>query len=118
MERGGKVIALGRQTVAQELHPTTHLKGSSSLTLPSAVGTSAWVEQILRQTLQPLHSSSSTVWNQADLAAEAEYIGALGSPTIVSGLDEAASRERKRIILEGSVSEQVEQLVAVMEQAG
>ncbi|MEA3308577.1 MAG: electron transfer flavoprotein subunit beta/FixA family protein [Chloroflexota bacterium] len=55
-----------------------------------------------------------TVWNQADLAAEAEYIGTPGSPTIVSGLDEAASRERKRIILEGSVDEQVARLVKVV----
>ncbi len=59
-----------------------------------------------------------TVWNQADLATDAEYIGTPGSPTIVSGLAQAPSRERKRIILEGSVDEQVEQLVAVMEQTG
>ena len=55
-----------------------------------------------------------TVWNQADLAAEAEYIGALGSPTIVSGLDEAASRERKRIFLKGTPDEIVHRLAGVI----
>ncbi|MCD4738653.1 MAG: electron transfer flavoprotein subunit beta/FixA family protein [Anaerolineae bacterium] len=55
-----------------------------------------------------------TVWDQAALGAAAEYIGTPGSPTIVSGLDEAASRERKRIILEGSLDEQVARLVKVL----
>ena len=38
-----------------------------------------------------------TVWTKDDLEVEEAYIGVPGSPTVVSGLAEAPSRERKRI---------------------
>jgi len=43
-----------------------------------------------------------TVWSAAELEAEEDHIGELGSPTIVSGLEQAPSRERKREFLEGT----------------
>jgi electron transfer flavoprotein beta subunit len=46
-----------------------------------------------------------TVWNAADLAADPAYIGWPGSPTIVSGLAQAPTRDRKRQFLTGSAAE-------------
>ena len=57
-----------------------------------------------------------TVWDHVALEAEADYIGQAGSPTTVSGLAEAESRERKQILLKGSLREQVEQLLGLVEQ--
>ena len=58
-----------------------------------------------------------TVWNAADLEAEEDCIGLAGSPTIVTDLAEAPSRERKREFLEGSPDEVVAQLVALLQDA-
>ena len=57
-----------------------------------------------------------TCWNAADLGAEADCIGLDGSPTIVTGLAEAPSRERKQEYLEGSLEEIVTQLVALLQE--
>ena len=57
-----------------------------------------------------------TYWNAADLEAEANCIGLAGSPTIVTGLAEAPSRDRKREFLEGSPDEVIAQLVALLEE--
>lgn len=51
------------------------------------------------------------VWSCEDLGAEEEMIGVLGSPTIVTGLDQAPSHERKREFLEGSPEKIAKQLV-------
>lgn len=45
------------------------------------------------------------VWDADDLAVDRELIGAPGSPSIVKGLKEATKRERKRVILSGSMDE-------------
>jgi electron transfer flavoprotein beta subunit len=55
-----------------------------------------------------------TVWTKADLELDEGYIGTPGSPTIVSGLDHAPSRERKRIFLEGSTEEIAGQLAEIL----
>jgi electron transfer flavoprotein beta subunit len=55
-----------------------------------------------------------TVWNQADLAAEADLIGWQGSPTRVVGLEQAAIRERKRSFLTGTAGEIAGQLAQVL----
>ena len=57
-----------------------------------------------------------TYWNAADLEAETNCIGLAGSPTIVTGLAEAPSRDRKREFLEGSPDEVIAQLVALLEE--
>jgi electron transfer flavoprotein beta subunit len=58
-----------------------------------------------------------TVWNAADLNANPAYIGLPGSPTIVSGLAEAPTRQRRRQFLEGSSEELIAQLVTVLTDA-
>lgn len=49
--------------------------------------------------------SEITMWSCEDLGAEEEFVGVPGSPTIVSGLEEAEVRERRREFLTGSVEE-------------
>ncbi|MBN1261176.1 MAG: electron transfer flavoprotein subunit beta/FixA family protein [Anaerolineae bacterium] len=58
-----------------------------------------------------------TVWGRNDIDADPDLIGAPGSPTIVSGLEEATSRERKRRFLQGSPEDIARQLSAVIRQA-
>lgn len=55
------------------------------------------------------------VWNCDDLEAEEEFIGTPGSPTIVSGFAQAATRERKREFLTGSPEEIAERLVELIQ---
>jgi electron transfer flavoprotein beta subunit len=56
----------------------------------------------------------TTVWDQAALAADTAYLGIDGSPTQVSGLTEAPTRERKREMLEGTADEVTTQLSALL----
>jgi electron transfer flavoprotein beta subunit len=58
-----------------------------------------------------------TRWSSADLDVDPEYIGWPGSPTVVSGLAEAAERERKRQFLTGSPEELARQLASHLRQA-
>lgn len=58
-----------------------------------------------------------TLWSSADLDADPEYIGWPGSPTAVSGLTEAAERERKRMFLTGTSEEIARQLAEHLRQA-
>ena len=53
-------------------------------------------------------------WNAEDIDADGGLIGVPGSPTIVTGLEQAASQERKNIFLEGSEMEIVEQMVEIL----
>jgi len=58
-----------------------------------------------------------TVWNATVLQADPEHIGQVGSPTWVSGLAEAPSRQRKREFIHGTNEEIVRQLVELIQQA-
>jgi mitochondrial fission protein ELM1 len=58
-----------------------------------------------------------TVWDAADLEAQAEYIGLAGSPTIVTELAAAALRERKREMLHGSPHDVTRRLVELLKEA-
>ena len=58
-----------------------------------------------------------TTWTSADLDVDPEYIGWPGSPTVVSGLAEAAERERMRLFLTGSPRELARQLAGLLRQA-
>jgi electron transfer flavoprotein beta subunit len=54
------------------------------------------------------------VWTAEDINADAEFIGLTGSPTRVTGLVEAETRDRKREVLNGSVEEIAEQIAATL----
>ena len=54
------------------------------------------------------------VWNKEDLDLDEDFIGVPGSPTIVTGLGQAESRERKKEFLKGSREEIVEKLTEIM----
>jgi electron transfer flavoprotein beta subunit len=61
-----------------------------------------------------LEKDRITVWNAKDLEVDPGYIGLTGSPTIVTGLDEAPYRERRREFLRGSTDEVVRELVNLL----
>ncbi len=54
------------------------------------------------------------VWTAEDIDLDAAFIGLAGSPTRVTGLVEAETRDRKRTFLEGSVDEIAAQLAATL----
>jgi electron transfer flavoprotein beta subunit len=51
------------------------------------------------------------IWDQGEIDAEKEFIGIPGSPTVVSGLKQAETPERKRAFLQGTPEEMAAQLV-------
>jgi electron transfer flavoprotein beta subunit len=55
-----------------------------------------------------------TTLNAQDLNADGQLIGIPGSPTIVTGLEQATSQDRKNIFLEGDVNEIAEQLASIL----
>ncbi len=55
-----------------------------------------------------------TVWTSADVDADPELIGLAGSPTRVVGLEQAPSRERRRITLTGSAMKVASQLASYL----
>lgn len=52
-----------------------------------------------------------TVWTAQDLGIDEEMIGLKGSPTIVSGVEQAAAVQRKREFLRGTPQEEAQALV-------
>lgn len=56
-----------------------------------------------------------TIWDAQALDADPGLIGLAGSPTIVTELAEAPSRERKRIFIEGSPEVVAQQIVALIQ---
>jgi electron transfer flavoprotein beta subunit len=54
------------------------------------------------------------VWSSEDLGADEDLIGIPGSPTIVTGLDQAPEQERKRQFLQGSPEEMARQLAELL----
>jgi electron transfer flavoprotein beta subunit len=57
-----------------------------------------------------------TVWTKADLDVDEDYIGTAGSPTVVSDLGEAETRERRREFLEGDVEDMAEKVASILEE--
>lgn len=53
-------------------------------------------------------------WNHEDLGAEEGFIGVPGSPTTVTGLEQASSRERKREFIAGTAQEMARQLAHLL----
>ena len=69
----------------------------------------------------PIHEEvfsddSVTIWGQGDIEVEESMIGLTGSPTVVSGLAQAPSQERRREFLSGSTEEIAEKLVALLDE--
>lgn len=58
-----------------------------------------------------------TVWGSADLQVDPECIGLPGSPTVVSGLEQAPSRERKRQFLTGPPDMVAQELAQLLREA-
>lgn len=58
-----------------------------------------------------------TVWTKEDMDVDEELIGVPGSPTVVSDLGEAETRERRREFLEGGVEETAERIAAILKEA-
>ncbi len=55
-----------------------------------------------------------TMWDAQALDTDADYTGKAGSPTEVTGLDTAATRERKHIFIDGSPDETAEKLAEII----
>jgi electron transfer flavoprotein beta subunit len=58
---------------------------------------------------------SITTWGISDLGVEEDCIGLVGSPTIVSDLAEAPTRERMRVQLTGDIDDIAQQLTNIIE---
>ncbi len=56
-----------------------------------------------------------TVWNKTDLQTDEDYIGAAGSPTTVSELAQAPTRERKREFMTGTTEEIAQRLAEILQ---
>lgn len=61
-----------------------------------------------------LEKDCLTVWGAGDLETDPGHIGLSGSPTIVTGLDEAPYRERRREFLTGSPDQVIRELVNLL----
>lgn len=57
-----------------------------------------------------------TIWGEDDIKVEKTHIGLTGSPTMVSGLAQAPSHERRQEYLTGSTEQITQQLVAILEE--
>jgi electron transfer flavoprotein beta subunit len=55
-----------------------------------------------------------TIWKAADLDVDASQIGLEGSPTAVTGLAEAPSRERRREFMEGDPQQAAQRLADLL----
>ena len=58
-----------------------------------------------------------TVWNAEALGTDPQYTGQAGSPTIVSGLAEASTRERRREKITGTPEEIARALAKVIKES-
>ncbi|MGE5223066.1 MAG: electron transfer flavoprotein subunit beta, partial [Omnitrophica WOR_2 bacterium] len=63
-----------------------------------------------------LEQERVTRWDANALDADPDLIGLAGSPTAVTELAAASTRQRKRIFLVGSPEEVARQLIAIFEE--
>jgi electron transfer flavoprotein beta subunit len=59
----------------------------------------------------------ATIWTKADLDVDERFVGVAGSPTTVSGLAQAPSRERRREMLCGTPDEMARRLAELLRAA-
>jgi electron transfer flavoprotein beta subunit len=58
-----------------------------------------------------------SVWNASDLDVDPDLVGSAGSPTTVSGLAEASTRQRKRQFLRGSPEQVARALADILKES-
>jgi electron transfer flavoprotein beta subunit len=104
----GQQVAEGRREI-QGGHETLEVPLPAVISLKTASNEPRFMDYRIK--FWAMNEAKLTVWDQALLEAEPEFIGEAGSPTIVSGLQEAASRERKMEFLSGSPEEISRQLL-------
>jgi electron transfer flavoprotein beta subunit len=63
---------------------------------------------------QAMKEAHVTTWLAEDLDIEVDLIGEPGSPTIVTGLGEAESRERKQEFIDGNLEQMVDRLTELL----
>ena len=61
-----------------------------------------------------LEAGRVTVWSKTDLGVDKRFIGVAGSPTTVSGLAQAPSRDRRREMLTGKPEETARRLAELL----
>jgi electron transfer flavoprotein beta subunit len=61
-----------------------------------------------------MQEAKVTIWNMHDLDTDPDLIGIPGSPTIVTGLGQADTRERKMEFITGNAEEIVNRLTEIM----
>jgi electron transfer flavoprotein beta subunit len=66
--------------------------------------------------LWAFEEAKNTIWDHEDLQTDPDYIGFPGSPTVVSGLEQAPSKTRKHEYLEGTSEEIARQLARILEE--
>ncbi|MDH5508281.1 MAG: electron transfer flavoprotein subunit beta/FixA family protein [Anaerolineae bacterium] len=113
-----------------ELDPQTHhVSGRREITgghevlevpLPAVVSVSVACNEprFMDYRIKPwaFETGRVTVWTQDDLEVDPALIGVPGSPTVVSGLGQAASRERRRQFLHGTPQELAHQLAGLLQE--
>jgi electron transfer flavoprotein beta subunit len=67
---------------------------------------------------QAMKGTLVTIWSAKDLKTLEDFIGIPGSPTIVTGLGESESRERKQEFIEGNLTEKVNTLTKLLASFG
>jgi electron transfer flavoprotein beta subunit len=60
--------------------------------------------------LWAMQEAPVTVWGLADLGLDPEMVGAKGSPTVVSRVQQVGARQRKRILITGTAEEEARTL--------
>jgi electron transfer flavoprotein beta subunit len=105
MVRGQREIPGGHQIVDTPL-PTV-------ISVVTAANEPRFMDYRLK--LSAFDDERITTWTENDLDVDPGLIGEPGSPTIVSGLDQAASRERKMEFIEGTPDEIALKLAEVLE---
>jgi electron transfer flavoprotein beta subunit len=105
--RGRREIKGGYETLEVPLPAVISVQTASNEPRFMDFGIKAWA----------FEKEQMTVWAKKDLKVDEAYIGVPGSPTVVSGLDQAESRERKRIPISGTPEEIASHLAEILQEA-
>ncbi|MFN2221216.1 MAG: electron transfer flavoprotein subunit beta/FixA family protein [Chloroflexota bacterium] len=103
--RGRREIAGGHELLEVSLPCVISVKSAANEPRFMDYRIKAWAEK----------PDQLTVWTSADLGADPDFIGLVGSPTRVSGLEQAKTRDRLGIQLAGEPRQIAMQLAAVLQ---
>ncbi len=111
-------LELDLDPLSRRLRARREIKGGHELLLaplPAVVSVKSGVNEprFLDWSLRPWAQGRDlvTVWSAADLALDEDEIGVRGSATIVAGVGQSATRERRREFLSGTPDQVARQLV-------